>query len=221
MKLYYFGIAGRAGAIRLMFNLSKTSFEDVTVSFEEWPEMKAKAPFGQMPWLELDDGTTLAQQVAIEDYVAKLTGFYPSDPWVCARGDEVRALVLELFDMFVPTIMMENAAEKKAKQEELIASSGKERLQYISKRLEAVGDNFLGGKDVSVADLALYSMIEFFTSGFFPGVKGDLLDSWPVLKKECDRVKAVLDAGPDARKAQQKGPRRRFLFFRRRGHQQA
>mgnify|MGYP000524557386 CR=1 FL=1 len=50
---------------------AKVQYEDIRVSGESWAELKAtgKCMFGQMPLLELDDGTLLTQTDAIIDYL--------------------------------------------------------------------------------------------------------------------------------------------------------
>ena len=39
-KLTYFDFRGRADLIRLLFVAGKVDFEDVRISFEEWPALK-------------------------------------------------------------------------------------------------------------------------------------------------------------------------------------
>lgn len=61
MKLTYFAAPARAEAARLMLSIAKKRFKDVHVTREQWPALKEKCKFGQLPILELDDGSTLAQ----------------------------------------------------------------------------------------------------------------------------------------------------------------
>ena len=61
MKLTYFGIPGRAEASRLMLGVKKMPFTDARVTREQWPEVKKRTKFGQLPILELEDGRQLAQ----------------------------------------------------------------------------------------------------------------------------------------------------------------
>ncbi len=62
-----------------MLNYGAVPFEDVRFKREQWPELKPKMPFGQVPVLEVD-GKMLAQSSAMERYVAKLVGLMPEDP---------------------------------------------------------------------------------------------------------------------------------------------
>ena len=61
MKLYYFDRYARAEAIRMMLTKAGMEFEDNRVSKEDWAEMKGNTQFGSMPYLVLDDGTTIYQ----------------------------------------------------------------------------------------------------------------------------------------------------------------
>merc|ERR1712166_452268 len=70
-KLYYFAIYGRAEPIRMALTLGGVEFEDHRVNHEESKALKesGKLEFGQMPMLELDDGTCLCQGAAILNYL--------------------------------------------------------------------------------------------------------------------------------------------------------
>merc|ERR1712195_320282 len=70
-KLYYFDLYGRAEEIRMAFTLAGVEFEDNRLTGDSWTELKesGKLEFGQMPMLELDDGTRLCQGAAILNYL--------------------------------------------------------------------------------------------------------------------------------------------------------
>ena len=59
MKLHYFNLRARAEPIRAALTVAGIPFEDVRYTFEEWGAVKAsgKFPLGQVPTLELADGT--------------------------------------------------------------------------------------------------------------------------------------------------------------------
>ncbi|KIH50854.1 glutathione S-transferase protein [Ancylostoma duodenale] len=74
-KLTYFNGRGTAEIIRQVFVLAGQEYEDVRLSFEEWPKHKAEMPFGQIPVLEVD-GKQLAQSIAIVRFLARKFGRY-------------------------------------------------------------------------------------------------------------------------------------------------
>ena len=55
-------------------------FEDNRIGFPDWPAMKPKMPGGQVPVLELSDGTMLNQTQSILRYIGKVYGYYSIDP---------------------------------------------------------------------------------------------------------------------------------------------
>ncbi|GMS93295.1 hypothetical protein PENTCL1PPCAC_15470 [Pristionchus entomophagus] len=72
-KLTYFDARGRAEVARQLFHLSGTPFEDVRIQKDDWPALKAKTPFGQIPLLEVD-GKPLPQSFAIFRFLAREFG---------------------------------------------------------------------------------------------------------------------------------------------------
>lgn len=70
-KLYYFNIRGRAELIRILFAAAGQKYEDIRFEKDNWAEYKAKTPFGQVPFLEVHDGSNvlkLSQSLAISKY---------------------------------------------------------------------------------------------------------------------------------------------------------
>ncbi|PAV84130.1 hypothetical protein WR25_27246 isoform B [Diploscapter pachys] len=73
-KLYYFPIRGPAEVARQLFALSKTPYEDIRITMEEWPKHKADMPFEKMPVLAID-GYMLPESFAINRYLARKFGY--------------------------------------------------------------------------------------------------------------------------------------------------
>lgn len=70
-KLTYFNLTALGEPIRMLFNYGGIAFEDDRFEQEQWPEIKPKTPFGQIPILTID-GKKINQSIAIARYVAKL-----------------------------------------------------------------------------------------------------------------------------------------------------
>jgi glutathione S-transferase len=102
LKLYYFDMPGRAEPTKMMLNYAGIPFENFAFPRDQWPELKQKMPYGQVPVLEVD-GKMLAQTAAIERYAAKLAGLTPEDSWTSAKVDEYLELIKETWDIFIPT----------------------------------------------------------------------------------------------------------------------
>jgi len=77
-RLTYFDLRGRGECIRVLFHAAGQKFEDNRVTFEQWPALKPKSPFGHLPYLEVD-GKPLAETPAILRYLGRKLGFVPKD----------------------------------------------------------------------------------------------------------------------------------------------
>jgi glutathione S-transferase len=88
MKLYYLEIFAKGEPIRMMLTLAKIPFEDIRVNGEMMKTLReeGKLEYGQVPMLELEDGTKLTQTSAIINYVSTVYGLDPVGPLEVYRG---------------------------------------------------------------------------------------------------------------------------------------
>lgn len=156
-KLYYFDGNGRAVNMRAMLTYSKAQWEDVKISFNDWPALKTsgKYEFGQLPVLEVD-GKLKSQTMAMELYLARrfnLLGSTAEDEYqilnvLCTRDDYSK----HLYALLMPT------EEQKAKLEENVTNLKVNVLPDLLKALErrylenGQGNYFLGA-NFSLADI--------------------------------------------------------------------
>ena len=56
------------------------AFEDIRITFQDWPNWKPKMKGGKVPNLELEDGTVINQTQAIMKYLGRIYGYIPEDP---------------------------------------------------------------------------------------------------------------------------------------------
>ena len=78
IKLTYFNANGRVGLLRAMLCYKKVPFENIMVTFEEWPKKKQEYEFHQLPMLEVN-GKKMTQTIAISLYLARHQNLYPKD----------------------------------------------------------------------------------------------------------------------------------------------
>ena len=67
-KLTYFNIRGRGEFLRYMFAYAAQNYTDDRVEQADWPKLKPNMPFGQLPVLEIKQGSKvdiIAQSSAI------------------------------------------------------------------------------------------------------------------------------------------------------------
>ena len=76
MKLFYFPVYGKAEHIRVLLNRLNVEYENVLLNGETFKAMKdaGELEFGQVPMLQLDDGTQLTQSGAIFNYLVNTMG---------------------------------------------------------------------------------------------------------------------------------------------------
>lgn len=127
-------------------------------------------PAGQTPVLELDDGSTLAETFAICEYLEEL---HP-DPVLIGATPKARALTrmwVRRVDLCVAQPMTHGfrGAEGLALFKDRVRClpqaadefkvSAKEGMQWLDRQME--GRKFLTGEAVTLADLVLFSFLEF------------------------------------------------------------
>lgn len=97
MKLYDTQRSGNAWKVRLMAGLLDIPLARQTLSIDRGdlasPDFLAIAPLAQVPVLELDDGSHLAESMAILYYLARPTAWWPQ-----ALADQARVLTWLAFE---------------------------------------------------------------------------------------------------------------------------
>ena len=51
--------------MRLAAKIGSVEFEDVRINFNDWPALKPTTPFGQLPFMNIDDSEPIAQSGAM------------------------------------------------------------------------------------------------------------------------------------------------------------
>merc|ERR1711923_532793 len=92
----YFDIRGRGEVTRLLFAAAQQNITERRVTFEEWPELKPKMPFGQVPVLNVS-GKAFAQSMAIQKFVAQELGMYPRHHLAQLMTDQIANAKEDLF----------------------------------------------------------------------------------------------------------------------------
>ena len=92
MRLYDFLPSGNGYKVRLALRWLGIPFEyheiDILKGESRTPSFFAKNPFGQIPVLELDDGTCLRESSPILVYIAEGTPLLPADKLLLTRALE-------------------------------------------------------------------------------------------------------------------------------------
>jgi glutathione S-transferase len=194
--LVYFASRGRAELIRLVLAEAGLDYVEHAVGKGTPPEngrptdftaLKATGdlPFEALPVWEEPGGFRLAQSLAIANHIARAHGLAGRTPVEMARCDEwlgavddVRAQLRRLAT--VP------AEERAALRAELRAEVLPRWLGYLDRRLRANdgGRGFAVGADVTLADLALWYLLEMIRDNGF----GEAIDRYPALTAFAQRI---------------------------------
>ena len=188
LKLSYFDFhGGRGEPARLALAIGGIAFEDHRFSFPEFAEVKKTAPFGQVPVLHVD-GVQVTQCDAINRYVGKLAGLYPTDPYQALLCDEVMYVVEEANVKLSPSFRMVGE-EQKAARLALVNGSMPQYLGWLQTQLLAQGGEYFADKRLTVADLKVFVDVRGLNSGRLDHVPTDLVEKVaPALNAHMQRI---------------------------------
>ena len=156
-KLYYLPYYIRGEPLRLLLTHAKVDFEDLT----DFGSYKHLMPNGQVPVLELQDGTKLFDTVALLNFLAKRHGYYPKDDIIAAKSD---ALMLMYNNDYFKKLHFPFFLKDEAKEAPLaeLMTALPEFLAKLETNL-GTGTKFLYGDELTVADFFIGS---FYTDTF-------------------------------------------------------
>lgn len=158
MKLHYFDSGGRAAPIRIALKVAKMPFDDIRHTREDLAKLKDKFPLGQVPVLELDDGTMLNQSDAILEFVADKAGITPSDILDAAWA---RSAAVNISDVILPVVLWFHMTpeEQTAKLNETIDDLAQRMKRYDKWLATKEKDGYVLGhlKKDCMADYAIFS----------------------------------------------------------------
>jgi len=96
LQFTYFDLRARGEITRLLFAAAKKPLNEVRVQFADWPTLKPTMPFGQLPVLNIS-GTEYAQSLAIQAFIAKEFGLYPTNNRDALMTDQIANAREDLF----------------------------------------------------------------------------------------------------------------------------
>jgi glutathione S-transferase len=184
LHLYDFLPSGNGYKVRLTLRWLGVPFDyhevDILKGESRTPSFLAKNPFGQIPVLELEDGTCLRESTAILLHLAEDTPLLPADrlmrtrvlEWMCFEQTHVdgvisRARFRRSYPDAIPT-----------RDEEFVAwhSEGSEALARLDEHLRE--RKFLVAERFSIADIALYAYTHCADEGGFDLTPYSSLAAW-------------------------------------------
>ena len=193
ITLYYFKIPfWRAEVTRLSLFIGDIPFNDHRIEGDEYDEFKKTgklpngkiAPFKQLPVLEVDE-KIFAQTGAIARYCGKLSGLYPKDDdYKSALIDQIIEAAQDI-NFLVTLSGRDKDPEKKKVARDILATRHLPKwfqyLENLNKQNEQ--SIYFVGKDLTIADLAIWRLLGWLTSGLLDGVPTKILEIYPNLIK--------------------------------------
>lgn len=188
----------RAECVRLALFMGNVPFEDKRVGYDELYG-SGMLTFGTFPALEVN-GRPIAQTHAMAAYVGKLTGYYPDDPWLQAKVDEVFGGLTDATDLVTGTMGIRNPNQKIQTRQSYCQQDG--RLTMLLSGLEGLlvqngGNGLFAGDQVTVADLAVWRAVDWLSCGVLDGIPRNYISSafpnmWTLYQK-IDGLPKVLE----------------------------
>ena len=189
MLLYDSPISGNCYKVRLLFAHLGIPYERRELSVEDKSNrdevLGELSPAQRVPTVVLDDGRSLGESGAILWYFADGTRFVPDDPF--ERAQMLQWMFFEQYDhepaiavvrFWVTHGRVDAFADRLPERME----AGKKALRAMERRLE--GREWLVGRSISLADVALYAYTHVAEEGGFE------LEPYPHIRTWLDRVAA-------------------------------
>jgi len=162
-KLIYFNGRGRAEPSRLIFAYAGVHYDDHRMEGAEWPTLKPKTPFGQVPILDIDNGKTLlSQSKAIARYLGNEFNLVPKDHIQAAKADMYIDGIDDVQKHFVPWFMEKDPAKKKDIWKQLETDHIAPFLKLYEKFLTDNGTGYFVSNSITWADLFLFDLLHGF-----------------------------------------------------------
>ncbi|KAG1703176.1 hypothetical protein DVH05_008086 [Phytophthora capsici] len=172
LKLTYFPFPGRAEPIRLSLFIAGIPFEDERIGVDELNQRRSALPFNQLPVLDVN-GVVVSQALSILRYVGTLGGLYsPSDIMEALRIDEVFSLIDEFYSSYAwnASYFEKDPTKQMKLRHTLTKETLPNTLCLLEKRVSKWNGCYSVGNRLTVADLAIYSLLWTFQSGRIAGV---------------------------------------------------
>ena len=198
IKLYYFKIPfWRAEVTRLALFIGDVPFKDYRVEGKEIDNLKETgllpnnqiAPFKQLPVLDVD-GKIIAQTGAIARFCGKLSGLYPkNNDLEAAQIDQIIEAAQDI--NYLVTLSGRDKEKKRlALARKILATKHLPKwFQFLENLLKKNNESyFFVGNKISIADLAIWRLLGWLSSGLLDGVPTNILEPYKKLNKLREEV---------------------------------
>ena len=182
----------RAEVGRIALFMGDIKFDDVRIKREDFSTAKETGtlsdgtvlPFHQIPCLVVDD-VSIAQTGAIARFCGKLSGLYPThDDVNAAKIDDFIDFATDLTVMIYNTPNKTDEEKKRKARRDLATGPLKRKLSMLEKNISSDSE-WLVTSNISIADVAIWRLLGWLSSGILDGMPTDLLSGFPKIRKLC------------------------------------
>ena len=182
----------RAEVGRIALFMGDIKFDDVRIKREDFSTAKETGtlsdgtvlPFHQIPCLVVDD-VSIAQTGAIARFCGKLSGLYPTHDHVnAAKIDDFIDFATDLTVMIDNTPNKTDEEKKRKARRDLATGPLKRKLSMLEKNISSDSE-WLVTFNISIADVAIWRLLGWLSSGILDGMPTDLLSGFPKIRKLC------------------------------------
>ena len=189
IKIYYSHLPfWRAEVLRVSLFIKDIPFEDVRVSREEFIHMiktgflpnGKRSPFHQLPVMEVD-GEIIGQTGAIARYCGKISNLYADDMLKAAKIDQIIDAATDITNVVSPTIREKDEVKKIEDRKILVNKLLPRWFRYLENLLSE-DDSIWFVEKMTIADIAMWRLLGWLTSGIIDGIPTSIVDDFPKLK---------------------------------------
>ena len=181
----------RAEVCRLALFLGNVPFEDIRLSYRELLATAGPiAPFGQFPFMEVD-GRRIAYTGAMARYCADVAGLMPENKSEAAQVDMIIEACSELTNV-ISVSMREDDREKKMEMRSILREATLPKwFSYLEQLLKSNRSNgFFVGDKITVADIAVWRLLGWITSGLLDGIPTNVYKNFHALTDHQERLES-------------------------------
>lgn len=190
LKIIYFNFPfWRAEVSRISLFIGNIPFEDKRLTNEDFSYVKehgqmkdgTKIPFSQFPVLVIN-GEVIAQTGAIARICGKLSGLYPEDIVEAGQVDQVIDAATDINMLIRPSMRENDPIKKKEMREDLSKNDLPRYFSYLEDLLSNNKSQWFVGNKMSIADIAIWRISGWLTSGIIDDIPKNLIDKFDNLK---------------------------------------
>jgi glutathione S-transferase len=192
-KVFGDSVSGNCHKIRYVADLLGLTYEWQEVNILEGesrtPEYLSMSPQGQVPVVQLEDGTVITQSNGIMRYLARGSALFPSDPLQQAKVDEWLFWEQYSHEPYVAVSRFQMRYLKRTidERDDWRVERGNNALDFMDACL--ANNAWLANESFSIADIALYAYTSLAHEGGFS------LEDRPNVERWVRACHAKLDAG--------------------------